>query len=213
MDNSIALVKGRWEQLTAFSKKEDLKTNFWNEIAESYSAKERYYHNIDHIARLFGLLEKHLDLVTQPAVVAFAIIYHDLVYNTSHADNEEQSAARAKEQLQLLNVKGHVVENVQQFILATKTHKISDDYLLKDDLALFLDFDLSILGSELEVYEAYRQNIRQEFIQYREPVYKTGRTEALKKLLTKPYLFNTEIFRTAYEQQARMNLEHELSLL
>ncbi|MDB5191939.1 MAG: hypothetical protein JWQ96_1502 [Segetibacter sp.] len=213
MERSIDIVKGKWDQLTSYSKKDELKNSFWQEIAESYTADDRHYHNMDHLVRLFKLLEEHLPEIQQPAIVAFSIIYHDLVFNTSKSDNEEQSAAKAKEQLQLINLRSDLISHVESFILATRDHKVSDDFQLKNDLSYFLDFDLAILGAPWEEYDAYRQNIRQEFLQYRGPVYKAGRIEALKKLMIKPSLFHTDIFKNTYEQQARENMEHELSLL
>ena len=50
------------------------------------------------------------------------------------------------------------------------------------DNALFLDADISILGSKLEVYKIYMQNIRKEYAIYSDKVYREGRKAVLKRL-------------------------------
>jgi len=41
---------------------------------------------------------------------------------------------------------------VHAYILATKTHQMSQSPEVDDDLALFLDIDMSILGQPREIY-------------------------------------------------------------
>src|SRR3954451_19947230 len=122
MENSIDYVKEKWNKLTSFSKKVDLKEQLWDEIVYRYSGQHRHYHNLNHIAHLFTLLDKYIDKITHPAVVGFAILYHDVVYDTYSTDNEEQSAAFAEEHLKQLNVNDRIIDHVKTFIEATKDH-------------------------------------------------------------------------------------------
>jgi len=59
----------------------------------------------------------------------------------------------------------------------------------------------------------YSKNIRQEYLQYRTPIYKEGRRQALKHLTAKEHIYFTEEFRTRFEKQARENIEREMNEL
>jgi predicted metal-dependent HD superfamily phosphohydrolase len=213
MENVIEYLHPKWQQLTAFSKKEELKESLWNEIAEQYSESNRHYHNLNHIANLFSLFEKYVAEIKQPAIVGFAIFYHDIVYNTFREDNEEQSALKAREHLQQLNINKSLLQNIESFILATKDHEVPADFPFANDLSYFLDFDVAILGSKWEDYFRYSHNIRKEYGQFPDAVYKAGRKQALERLLNKQQFFYTPQLKEVYEENSRENINKELSLL
>src|SRR3954469_25450676 len=144
MENILDYVRQKWKQLTSFSKKEDIKDQLWDEIVYRYSERHRHYHNLTHIAFLFTQCEKYLERIKNPAVLGFAILYHDIVYDTYRPDNEEQSPEIAALHLKQLNVNGKISDHIKTFIIATKDHVIPPGYFLQDDLGLFLDFDLAI---------------------------------------------------------------------
>lgn len=213
MDNILEYLKEKWKLLTAFSKKEQLKLQLWDEIIYRYSGQHRYYHNLNHIGHLFTLCDKFIDKIKNPAVVGFAILYHDVVYDTYSADNELQSALFAENHLKQLNLNAAVIDNIKKFIDATKNHTVPENYALRDDLALFLDFDLAILGVDENMYKLYSEKIRQEYSKYPDPVYKEGRKLALQKVLISGNIFSTEDFKKVMEEKARENISREVSLL
>lgn len=213
MDNSVLYVKEKWKKLTSFSKKEELKEQMWEEIVYRYSTQHRHYHNLNHIAHLFTLLDKYFDKITNPAVIGFAILYHDVVYDTYSTDNEEQSAAFAEAHLKQLNVNNLLIENVKIFIRATKDHVMPEGVSLKNDLAYFLDFDIAILGVEEEMYKLYSQKIREEYSKYGDSLYKEGRKLALQRVFATKSIFSTVEFREEMEQKAHENINRELKLL
>jgi predicted metal-dependent HD superfamily phosphohydrolase len=213
MENSIEYVKEKWKKLTSFSKKEELKEQMWEEIVYRYSGQHRHYHNLNHIAHLFTLLDKYIDKITNPAVIGFAILYHDVVYDTYSIDNEEQSAVFAEAHLRQLNVNNSVIDNVKTFIKATKDHIIPEGVSLQNDLSFFLDFDMAILGEEEEMYKLYSEKIREEYSKYADPFYKEGRKLALQKIFTTKSIFATSVFREEMEQKAHQNINRELNLL
>src|SRR3954451_358501 len=194
MENSTDYVKEKWKKLTSFSKKEELKEQLWEEIVYRYSGQHRHYHNLNHIAHLFTLLDKYVDKITNPAVVGFAILYHDVVYDTYSPDNEEQSAAFAEAHLRQLQVNMAVINNVKIFVEATKDHILPRglESALQNDLSLFLDFDMAILGVDDEMYNRYSEKIREEYAKYPDPLYKEGRKLALHKILTAKNIFYTD---------------------
>jgi predicted metal-dependent HD superfamily phosphohydrolase len=213
MDNILEYVKEKWKKLTSFSNKEELKEQLWEEIIYRYSGQHRHYHNLNHIAYLFHLLDKYIEKIKNPAVMGFAIMYHDVVYDTYSNDSEEQSAAFAEAHLRQLNVNQNLLNKVQTFIKATKDHKMPANIVLQSDLSFFLDFDMAILGVDEEMYKLYSEKIREEYSKYPDPVYKEGRKLALQKVLASDNMFYTDEFRQEMEQKARENINREVNLL
>jgi len=213
MENVVEYLEAKWNKLTGFNKKEDVKDKCWTELVEHYSRRGRFYHNLKHVANLFHLFDEHISLAENPALIGFAIFYHDIVYDTLRNDNEEQSALKAQEHLLQLNFKQSFVDNVGALILATKDHTVDPAYPYQNDMALFLDLDLAVLGEEWQDYEYYSSNIRNEFNQYPDPVFNSGRKHALYQLLQKERLYYTSHFQQQFEAKARQNMQREISLL
>ena len=152
----------------------------WNEIFISYSNKSRYYHTFAHLEAIYNQLKPfQLTPTTE-----FSIFYHDVVYDIQERDNEEKSALLATQRLKELGVASEVRKKVSKLIIETKKQEGSSF-----DNALFLDADISILGSKLEVYKIYMQNIRKEYSIYSDKEYREGRKEVLKRFLKKERLY------------------------
>lgn len=213
MENILDYVKEKWKQLTAFSKKEEIKNQLWDEIVYRYAEQHRHYHNLAHIAFLFNLCDQYIDSISNPIVTGFAILYHDIVYDTYRPDNEEQSAEIAENHLTQLNLKPAIIANIKQFIIATKDHTIPGTFSLQNDLSLFLDFDIAILGSDAETYKDYNEKIRKEYLKYPDDFYKQGRKQALKKVLKSKRIFITNDFIKMMEETARKNINSEIAQL
>ena len=212
MSTAEEFVKGKWEKLTAFSNKKEIKDYLWNELVYRYSGPHRFYHNLNHVAYIFSLCDTYLEHIQNKAVVGFAILYHDVVYDTFRGDNEEQSAMIAETHLQKLKLNPTIIAHVKDFIFATKQHLIPENFILKDDLALFLDFDLAILGEDNETYKLYSQQIRQEYLKFSDELYNRGRKEALQKMIDSS-LFHTELFKNAKGEKAKANMLLEIASL
>src|SRR5690606_21190834 len=101
------------------------------------------------------------------------------------------------------------IEKIYNQILATKTHKESDNL---DDNYL-LDLDLSILGKNWNEYEAYIKQIRNEYSIYPNFLYNPGRKKVLEHFLTFDRIYKTDYFRILYENQARENISKEIEIL
>lgn len=141
-------------------------------------------------------------------VVDWAIWFHDVIYDPQKHDNEEQSAKLAMEMLQ-----GHLptetLQHIEQYILATKTHS-SPNLESDDNLRIFLDADLGILGAPAQQYQQYAACIRKEYTHLEDAVFFPGRAQVLSRFLARPQLFYSQHFQKLYEDQARSNLEQEL---
>jgi predicted metal-dependent HD superfamily phosphohydrolase len=182
---------------------------YWTEIVKAHTHKSRYYHDLYHLDCLLDELECVKDQIEDWETMAFAVFYHDLVYNPMRSDNEEKSAIRAAARLTDMGFpKGRVLQCADT-INATKSHAVSDS----NDINFFMDADLSILGSAYDTYELYFHNIRREYRWFPDIIYLPGRKKVLRHFLQMGRIFKTEFFFDRYELQARANLERELRLL
>ena len=138
-----------------------------------------------------------------------ALAYHDIVYKPAKTDNELQSAMLAGSRLQSIGADETVRLYVHEMIVATQGHTLS----LQPDINLFTDADLSVLGSDPEIYRAYAIGIRKEYSIYPDLLYNPGRRKVLKHFLDMDRIFKTGFFHERYETQARINLGEELNSL
>ncbi|NQX86492.1 MAG: hypothetical protein HRT67_11425 [Flavobacteriaceae bacterium] len=142
----------------------------------------------------------------------YSIWYHDIIYKASKQNNEEQSAALARNSLQKLNLKASQIEYIQTLILSTKKHTILARKKRSDN-AFLLDIDLAILGTDWDSYQNYCSDIRKEYKRYPKFIYNKGRKQVLKHFLDRDSLYFTSHFKQKLETQARKNITRELELL
>jgi predicted metal-dependent HD superfamily phosphohydrolase len=191
----------------------DLPETLWLEIETAYTAPDRHFHDLDHLAHLYRELQVLQPKITDWDTLFFSLCYHDVVYDVEQNivanDNEEKSAALAERHLRLLGYPTEKIEKCCQQIRATQKHHTSRD----KDTNYLTDADLSILGQPWKVYAAYKNNIRKEFQVYPEHIYNTGRRKVLELFLSMEPLFKTAHFRQLYEQKAKDNIRKELQLL
>ncbi len=184
------------------------------DLLRHYDARGRHYHNSSHLAALLRWCERYEVELREPAVVRFAIWFHDVIYRTRHQDNEPRSADYATTTLAVLKAPSELTDDVARLICATQTHRL--DALperLHHDGGWFLDFDLAILGSRPDVYAAYAKAIRREYFWVPAFLFRKKRRAVLENFLQRPQLFFTAIMRAELEAQARANLTNELAEL
>ncbi|HEY1113374.1 MAG TPA: hypothetical protein VGE66_07420 [Chitinophagaceae bacterium] len=162
-----------------------------------------------HIEALLHLYFQYESEFHKGNVVLFSIFYHDVVYVPGKGDNEYQSAVLAKRALEKLGVRPEMIKEVQHFIEATSQHKLRDD--ADPDLKLFIDFDLSILAADQEVYKVYLINVRREYNYLPTEQFAWGRGAFLRSMLSQEHIFYTKSFR-AKEEDARKNMQWELQM-
>ena len=185
-----------------FSTDKELTLKLWQEIEDAYTQANRHYHTLKHLENIYNELPK-LDFITE-----FSIFYHDIIYDVKRVDNEQKSALFCEDRLTCLNVDTSIIENTATLINETKTHNPNSKCN-----ALFLDADLSILGSNEESYKEYTNQIRREYDIFTQSDYNIGRKKVLKHFLDKDRIYHTDYFYTKYEAKARENIENELKTL
>jgi len=168
-----------------------------------YSESHRHYHNLAHLAECLSEFDRAQRLAREPVAVELAIWFHDAVYDTRAADNEERSAQLALEWLSETNAVPALLDAVPRLILATKKHDAS----LHVDAALLVDVDLSILGQPQDRFSEYETQIRSEYSWVPQQVFCSKRAEILAGFLARSRIYNTDNFFRRFEARARANLQ------
>ncbi|MBT8263409.1 MAG: hypothetical protein KJO05_11345 [Bacteroidia bacterium] len=192
--------------LKSFNVTQSTIDTLWGEIETHYSEGHRYYHTLEHLDNVLKELIEVKDSIEDWEVLLFSLFYHDIIYDTQKSNNELKSAEFAEKRLQTLRVPKEKIEKCKAVILATSSHELSDDH----DINCFLDVDLSVLGRAREVYEKYSEDIRKEYSNYPDLLYRPGRKKILTHFLGMDRIFKTKYFSEKFEVQARKNLQWEL---
>ena len=174
----------------------------WTALADAYGEPSRAYHNMHHIGDCLLRFDEHAHLADDRVAVELAIWFHDMVYDTRAADNEERSAVMAAEFLSATPL-GTVVADL---IRATK----HDTPPPTRDAGLLCDIDLGILGRKPVEYDAYARAIREEYAWVPFPQYAEARTRVLEGFLTRPSIFVLGELEERFGKQARENLGREI---
>lgn len=175
---------------------------WWRELASRHSEPHRHYHTLRHIEEMLDLLP-HGD-----ETVAMAVWFHDAVYGGS--ENEERSAALAREALGELRFPAPIIADVERLVLATKTHDASQ---VEPRFHPFLDADLAILGSDSARYAEYADEVRREYASVPDRAFRSGRAAVLRMFLQRPRIYATAEFFTRFEVRARANIAREIERL
>jgi predicted metal-dependent HD superfamily phosphohydrolase len=179
-------------------------------IAEEYQAENRSYHNFEHIENLLSFLKERESEIRDLNSIKLAVWLHDVVYDTKANDNEEQSSQYAQNYLEQLGIPAEIISRVVALIMATVKHEAIEN---DSDSAIFLDADLAILGSGEENYDKYAAKIRKEYAWVSDEQYSAGRIKVLESFLQRPRIYFTEEAGKELGQQARKNIEREITRL
>lgn len=174
----------------------------YEELVSRYSEPHRHYHNLRHIAECLAEFDATRELAREPVAVELAVWFHDVVYDSHAADNEERSAEMAKQRIEEGGGKAELSKSVAALVLATKAH----DPSLHPDAPLLVDVDLSILGQANERFAEYEIQIRREYEWVPEVIFAEKRAEILERFLARQRIYSTQHFYAKYERQARANL-------
>ena len=176
----------------------------FEDLVQRYSEAHRSYHNLFHIDRMLGWLDKSGE---GSDAIELAIWFHDAIYDPFGKRNEAESGEYFRNQLESL-VGDQLLEDVVRLILATDPSRSRNN---RSDEDLLVDIDLSILGSQPWDYEVYRSSVRSEYASVPAANFNAGRISILRSFLNKR-IYATEFF-SPLEQQARSNIAGEIAAL
>lgn len=211
-------LQSRWKKLTE-GILDDVSEKWWNILKEKYSESTRKYHTCAHLQKMFHHMDLHVNDIQDSTAMSYAIFFHDFVYDVRSQENEEHSVKFFQDFAEDsgLNQNAELITKVEDLILASKTHCTeehkSEGIYGKNDVHYFLDFDVSILGSEPSEYKEYASQICEEYNYLPPSKYNFLRSKVLQLFLQVPNIYATKAFRDKYEHQARLNIENEIQWL
>lgn len=181
------------------------------ELEAAYAEPHRRYHTRRHIEQCLALLDKVPDLMdSERQVLAWAIWWHDAVYDPQASDNEARSAEMARRDLRDLGASIHAREEVARLIRLTAGHQVEAEDRLGE---LLVSIDLAILGAPGADYDQYARDVRAEYAHVPDDAWRRGRAAVLERFLAAEQIFPDPGFRDSFEAQARANLQRELDAL
>jgi predicted metal-dependent HD superfamily phosphohydrolase len=184
----------------------------FEQLVRGYTAEERYYHNLEHVAEMLRVMARLARDCDDPNAVELSVWFHDAVYDPRAKDSEDRSAALAEEHLRALALPGMTLHRVVQLVKAT-AHLSFAATPADRDTAVLLDADLAILGASDERYRRYAADIRKEYAFVPEADYRAGRAAVLRLFLNRPRIYHTWVMFEEGEVRARANLAAELETL
>jgi predicted metal-dependent HD superfamily phosphohydrolase len=189
--------------------------DYGRELIERYQDPSRRYHTAEHLAHVLDVVDELADAAADVRAVRYAAWFHDAVYSyeidvDSEPSNEEYSAQLAESVLRTRGEPDAAVREVARLVRLTEHHAPRQD---DRNGGVLCDADLAILGSDQVTYARYRTQIRAEYEQVLEPVFRSGRAKILRELLALPRLFHTDSAHDRYEDAARANVAAEIASL
>ena len=183
-------------------------------IRDLHSGPDRGYHGWSHPLALLDLYATVEPALRDPLAVYCAIVLHDAIYEPRRKDNEARSAVLADGMLRGL-VPDNSLDRAIRLIEATARHAIPTDLPADEveDMARFLDMDLSILAAPMEAFDAYESGVRHEYREVPEDAFRQGRAAILESFLARDALYMSEWGRERFEARARANLRRSIDQL
>jgi predicted metal-dependent HD superfamily phosphohydrolase len=192
----------------------------WSDLASRHGEAHRHYHTLDHIVAFAGhFADVDGDIGwSDPISTYLALLYHDVIYDPARSDNEARSAEHALACLGNPAIWAGTalsqgsLETIVRLIDLTALHGRVDATVLSADQRLFLDADMSILGTPSVVYARYEAQVRAEYASVYPPnLYAQGRTTFLRTTLDNRPIFLSDYFGDRFEDTALRNLQHTLA--
>ncbi len=182
----------------------------FSRLTTLYAEPHRKYHTFQHLAECFSLYDTLSTPLQDGPAVELALWFHDALYSTISADNEEASAALARQVLADAGVAPSTIALTSQLILATRHEAAAGSGM--EELVL-LDVDLSILGAPARRYEEFESQIRAEYHWVPESIFRDRRASLLQGFLARAPLYQIPEIRLQLEERARQNLANAIEKL
>lgn len=174
----------------------------FDELVAAYTAPDRHYHDINHIADCLREFDSIKHLARNATAVEAAIWFHDVVYDGRRADNEERSADVADAALRRMGASDSFRDQVKEMILLTR----HDQTPASPDGQLMVDIDLASLALAPQRFDENSRRIRAEYPHVPDDAFLRGRDAMLGGFLRRPRIYYSDVFHDRYERQARENL-------
>ena len=155
------------------------------------------------------MLDRVASFAERIGEVELALWFHDAIYNTRKSNNEQLSAEWARESALAAGLAKDQADRIFKLVMATKHNAIPEGR----DAEVLVDVDLGILGADVERFEEYETQVRQEYSWVPEFIYRRERRKVLQEFAKRSSIYSTEYFRANSEARARENLARSLARL
>lgn len=172
----------------------------------SYAEPHRKYHSTEHLQACLKHFARLRDQAEHPHEVLVALWFHDAIYAIGSSDNELRSAQWARSALLDAGASADCAQRVFDLVMVTRHDQAPGNR----DQQVLLDIDLSILGQTTPVFDAYEQQIAEEFAAVPSAQRRTRRRQILQRFLDRPRIFHTNRFHDLLEARARANLQRSI---
>ncbi|BES91332.1 Hypothetical protein NTJ_04140 [Nesidiocoris tenuis] len=206
-----------WNKLT--SDLPSTKEEWWTKILTSLNDPKRKCHNYSYLAQKISLYETIKHLLKNREAVEYALFFSYIEYGPMTVDGNEKNIAHFKQfatecgiPLESDLVRDTLVLLECNSSCMTEEH-IKEGAFGSEDKHYFLDLDMAVLGMDDVTYNQYWQSEKEENDVVPESMYNTFRTKILKTFLQIPNIYATKEFREKYEENARRNLQRDVSCL
>ncbi|MFD2026474.1 DUF4031 domain-containing protein [Promicromonospora aerolata] len=204
----------RWDGLWADP---SLARTAGEELVDRWREPHRVYHSTLHLAVALDALDSIAPGVqlSERAIwrACLALWFHDAVHDGVAQQDEERSAALVGELLGPLagaEVTNQDVDEIARLVLVTADHAPAPDDVVG---ALVSDADLAVLGGTPAVYTRYTRQVRAEYCDVPDALFRSGRSQVLRTLLDGGPLFRTGPGAARWQPAADANLRAELATL
>ena len=199
----------RWQSVWRTLGVSDPDVDLFQRLITCYSEPHRKYHTTQHLEECLALLDRVASFAERIGEVELALWFHDAIYNTRKSNNEQLSAEWARESALAAGLAKDQADRIFKLVMATKHNAIPEGR----DAEVLVDVDLGILGADVERFEEYETQVRQEYSWVPEFIYRRERRKVLQEFAKRSSIYSTEYFRANSEARARENLARSLARL
>ena len=186
-------------------------------LLDRWSQPDRHFHNLRHLADVLARVDELASETHEPELVRLAAWYHGAIFTSAEkasyenrgGEDEQASAALARQELTALGLPAASVERVVTLVTALTRHQPRPDDF---DCAVLCDADLAMLAGDPQRYKTYLTEIRDAYAHLPVEAFVRARIAILRKLDKRPSLFSSPL-GAAWEEPARQNLGAELQRL
>jgi predicted metal-dependent HD superfamily phosphohydrolase len=163
--------------LNEFGVKCDVKT-----ILDKWNESHRFYHDLNHLTDLISQINEDYGNgvinSNERKKLIITALFHDVVYEIGDDDNKERSADLF---FKFCSEKHDIdIVEIRQMILDTKNHRASTSLSEK-----FISYDMNICQREINELIDWEKNLRQEYSEIENGVYKKQRLFFLESVVDK----------------------------
>jgi predicted metal-dependent HD superfamily phosphohydrolase len=205
-------------------------SQIYDELITIYSTPDRTYHTTTHIENMIRTIYELLNIYSfdnhniKKAELIFAAFFHDAIYNPTKHDiiiSEDQysdeilSANIAIKSLKFMGLdNSDSLSRINELILLTDGHQLNPKLHIETLIQeIFIDSDISILGTSEPKYYDYKTGIQAEYVHINFDRFTASRLEFLTHYIKKKAIFNTEYMNQMYNKQAYININGEITEL